>query len=212
MSVRALTWALDQKTGSPISKLVLLKLADAANDSDGQCWPSRATIAEECELSFESVKRHIKLLADQGLLEVYHRKLSSVHSSNLYRLPFKRGVGSDRPQGGVSQTPGVGSDRPPNHNKEPELNLSPIVPEQIYDLYPLKAAKPKAIAAIKKALAKYPAKLLLEKTREFAAARNGDLEFCPMPTTWFNQERFNDEPSTWVRQKPKQPKPYDPMI
>lgn len=32
----------------------------------------------------------------------------------------------------------------------------------------------------------------------FAAAREGEEKrFTPMSTTWFNQERFNDDPSTW---------------
>jgi hypothetical protein len=78
--------------------------------------------------------------------------------------------------------------------------------EEIYQAYPLKVGKPAALKAIQKALKKYPFETLLEKTKQFAAVRNGDLAFCPHPSTWFNQERFNDSPDTWKRSQgaPKQ--------
>lgn len=69
--------------------------------------------------------------------------------------------------------------------------------ESIYAAYPKKVGRPTAIKAIEKALSKFSAPILLEKTKSFAAARAGNLEFVPHPATWFNQERFNDDPSTW---------------
>ena len=71
--------------------------------------------------------------------------------------------------------------------------------EDIYRAYPLKVAKPAALRAITKAMEKIEPKTLLELTKAYAARRNGDLSFMPMPSTWFNQERFNDDPSTWER-------------
>jgi len=73
--------------------------------------------------------------------------------------------------------------------------------EQVYGLYPRKVARPKALAAIAKAVAKHGLELVLSATQEFARAwaREPDLTFCPHPATWFHQERFLDEPSTWVR-------------
>jgi hypothetical protein len=79
--------------------------------------------------------------------------------------------------------------------------------EEIYKLYPKKAAAPTALIAIRKSLRKYSSEILLEKTREFAALWAGatDLSFCPNPSTWFNQERFNDDPSTWNRPNREKP-------
>ena len=53
---------------------------------------------------------------------------------------------------------------------------------------------------------------LLSKTKAFATSRNGDVNFCPNPATWFNQERYNDDPETWkpksnVQAKPKEKAP-----
>jgi uncharacterized UPF0146 family protein len=70
--------------------------------------------------------------------------------------------------------------------------------ECIYSLYPLKVGKPAALRAIAKQLQKYPPAQILERTRMFSKLRNGNIKFVPHPATWFNQERFNDDPSTWM--------------
>jgi len=71
-------------------------------------------------------------------------------------------------------------------------------PLEIYRAFPMKVGKPDALRAIKRALLNVPFNTLLDKTKAFAAARNGDLNFCPNPATWFNQERYNDDPKTWI--------------
>lgn len=77
---------------------------------------------------------------------------------------------------------------------------------EIYQAYPLKKAKPAAIRAINRALKITPSHVLLERTKAYASTRNGDLAFVPNPATWFNEERFNDDPSTWTSHK-ESPKP-----
>jgi len=122
MSFRAVVWALDQTTGSPLSKLVLIKLADSAKDSDGRCFPSFKTIAKETEMSRESVKRHIRILEQKGLIKIQRKILNGANLSNDYWLPAEQWLGrvtetplgSERPQGRVTETPGVGSERAPN--------------------------------------------------------------------------------------------------
>jgi len=85
MSFKAMTWASSIKTGSPTKKLVLLLLADRANDS-GECWPSLQKIADDCELSKRSVQDNIKRLENAGLLEIVQRKSGDSQLSNIYRL------------------------------------------------------------------------------------------------------------------------------
>lgn len=90
-------------------------------------------------------------------------------------------------------------------NKRVLLELA----EPIYQAYPRKVGKPVALKAIVKAIQRESDQggepstdaisRLLEKTVAFAQCWNGDLEFCPHPATWFNQERYNDDPSTWRR-------------
>jgi len=78
--------------------------------------------------------------------------------------------------------------------------------EKIYGEYPLKVGKPHALRAISKALSKRPFEVLLARTKSFAATRHGDLNFCPNPATWFNEERYDDDPSTWLPKHDAKPK------
>lgn len=71
--------------------------------------------------------------------------------------------------------------------------------EEIYQLYPLKVGKPDAIKKIMGALKNHDSVSLREKTQAYAKAVSGTDTIIPNPATWFNQERFNDDPSTWVR-------------
>jgi len=56
--------------------------------------------------------------------------------------------------------------------------------------------------AIRRALAKHPFDFLLECTRRYAQTCNSPADFIPHPAKWFNQERFNDDPTTWQRTGP----------
>ncbi len=72
--------------------------------------------------------------------------------------------------------------------------------EEIYTAYPRKIAKPDAIKAIAKAIRKHTFEFVLKQTKAYAFARVGqDAEFTPHPATWFNGERYNDDPSTWSK-------------
>lgn len=71
--------------------------------------------------------------------------------------------------------------------------------EELYSLYPKKVGRGDAVKAIRKALAKVPFNVLREAVSAYAQARTGqDPQFTPHPATWFNQERWNDDRSTWT--------------
>ena len=72
MSGRVVGWAMEHTTGSPAAKLVLVKLADNANE-DGFCWPSVALIVRHTELAQSTVYKHLTDLEARGLLEVVPR-------------------------------------------------------------------------------------------------------------------------------------------
>lgn len=86
MSVKALTWAFAQKPTRPVDKLVLLAMADWANDA-GSCFPSRKLIADRALCSVDTVDRSIKRLTTAGLLSKAPRDSARGGlSSNEYRL------------------------------------------------------------------------------------------------------------------------------
>lgn len=85
MSMMLMVKAMQIKTGNPLRKLILLKLADNASDQ-GECWPSHQHIADLCEVSKSTVRKHIKELCESGLLKITHRDGPKGNSSNLYHL------------------------------------------------------------------------------------------------------------------------------
>ena len=115
MSMELMVKAMKTKVGNPLRKLVLVKLADNANDV-GECWPSYQHIADQCEIDRSTVRRHIKHLEEQRLLKIENRDGPKGNSSNLYLLTLG-GVGTNSTPVGPKST-GVGT--PPTPPVGPE--------------------------------------------------------------------------------------------
>ena len=69
MSFRAMKWARHQRF-QPTDKLVLLALADAADDR-GTCCSSIAMLAAQCAISPHTVRRVLHRFAGEGLAGHY---------------------------------------------------------------------------------------------------------------------------------------------
>lgn len=78
----------------------------------------------------------------------------------------------------------------------------------IYNAYPRRVAKTAALKAIGKAMMGWPHDMLLERTKAFKEATDkwpeGDRKFIPHPSTWFNNEGFDEDPKEWVRKSDEQ--------
>jgi biotin operon repressor len=101
------------KTGNSGRKLVLMMLADIADDN-GRCFPSYQHVADVCEMSRRSVMRYVNDLVDQGLLKIEQRRNGKLNQSNIYTLDLKVVTESHHPSDTQSlpsdtQSPG-GSD------------------------------------------------------------------------------------------------------
>ena len=105
MSMLLMVQAMKVKVGSAARKLVLLKLADNAND-EGLCWPSYENIAAHCEMDRRTVMRHIKTLSTDGFLSITHRKRedSKLNKSNVYQLTLAGGDKMTLPNKGKSSS------------------------------------------------------------------------------------------------------------
>ena len=90
MSMRLMVKAMNCEVGNPARKLVLLKLADNAND-DGICFPSYQYIADKCEMTRRSAISHIEYLIKMGLVSKKERKNKDGSISNLYFLHLEQG-------------------------------------------------------------------------------------------------------------------------
>lgn len=70
-------WAFQQSNLRSSVKFVLVALADRAND-EGECWPSRETIAQDTCLNPETVSKCTEELVALGLIEKHRRFASSI--------------------------------------------------------------------------------------------------------------------------------------
>lgn len=81
-----LSWGVCLPAGP---KVLLIAIADKANE-DGQCWPSRDTLARMTGLAPSTVSEHLKTLVDEKYVEQLRRR----HENALYTVNRNRLVES----------------------------------------------------------------------------------------------------------------------
>ena len=84
MSVHVSSWVWKYSKAESTQLLVLLALADQAND-DGECWPSVKTIAARCRLKGRAVQENIRLAEQSGELVIRYQE--GPHGTNIYQFP-----------------------------------------------------------------------------------------------------------------------------
>ncbi|HFI7320498.1 TPA: helix-turn-helix domain-containing protein [Escherichia coli] len=144
MSMRLMVEVFHTEVGNPMHKLVLLKLADNANDN-GECYPSYQHIAKQCEINKSTAMRAIESLCKKGLLLKQPRYLigGKEQTSNFYVivLPSLSGSSTKQPvvvaesnQGSGTKQPGVVAESNPNQSyitsKENIKDIPPCIPPE----------------------------------------------------------------------------------
>ncbi len=126
---------------APTTKLVLLCLADTAND-DGECWPSLQTIANKTGLTRRAVINHVNILCRAGFLtkKIRHKK-NGEQTSSLLKIVAMPTAGSEQDSLGVVNEVHGGSERgslgvvnevhPGSERRSPEPIKEPISLEPI---------------------------------------------------------------------------------
>lgn len=86
MSIQALNWALDQRVGSGVRKLILLLIANRADEAHS-CYPGTELLVWESELGASTIDNAIRDLVKMGLLRVLRRaKKRGGRRTNRYQL------------------------------------------------------------------------------------------------------------------------------
>ncbi len=195
MSLRALTWAWEQELTNPSEKLVLLAIADHAND-DGMCWPSMSHVAERCLLSTRQIQRITEHLVDYGLVSRERRKRPDgtlgtyTYTLNIHRTPMSGPTGHPRPV--VHRTPVSAQNR---HNRtviEPTHDHF----DQFWQLYPRKIAKQKCASWWQRNTDMVSPVILtgIQRWADYWQQSNTETRYIPHPYTWLTQERWYDDP------------------
>lgn len=154
-----------------------------------------ASIARMTRFPESTIKEALNTLSSTecGWLEI-------IGDEELEEIPQ---CGAGFPQDDAPKSHPTDEERNGTERKE-QNNMRAIderVAAEIYEAYPKKVGKPKAMVAIGKAVKAFGAEVVLKATKAYALARSTeDPQFTPLPATWFNQHRFNDDPMTWKGQ------------
>lgn len=87
MSVQVMGWVWANSAATGIDKLVLLAVADSANDDGGNAWPSIALLSRKAGVNERTVQRAIRRLVESGALRV--KANAGRHGVNVYRVVMK---------------------------------------------------------------------------------------------------------------------------
>ena len=206
-------WAMDIPA---TDKMVLLALADAAND-DGVTWiavqskrAGRLDLLQKCSLSERAIQGAIRRLCDAGHLSRDER----VGRGVIYRVTPAAGAPPQqmRPAADAG-TPAADAGKPfTNRNNPPEAKASsgsrarkprpePEGFAEFWSAYPVKKGRLKAVEAYRRAIGIVgghdpPGQLVAAVERAKASDAQWARGFVPHPTTWLNAGGWLDEPQT----------------
>jgi len=215
MSNAALNAVFDHSKTRPAARLVMLALADRADDH-GKAWPSIADIMRRTALSRSATHSAINEARKLGELEV--ALCAGPMLCNIYAITLStRSDSGPRPDSGPVQIlnapvqildktrsesgpkPSVTQKNPHSlerakRKKGPEASNDPDFAE-FWSAYPRKVAKPDALRAWKSTAADRPPlpELLAAIEKHKASRQWQDPEKIAYPATWLNKHRWADE-------------------
>jgi hypothetical protein len=126
MSIKVLShiWQTSQATGSKL--LVLLAMADFADDHGGNIYPSMQTLAAKARLSSDQTRRVVHELAAEGYIELVSMGgwRNGRNWANEYRILLDRP--DDLPEGGTCNLQGGSADARGGTSADASTVLAPV--------------------------------------------------------------------------------------
>lgn len=197
-------WRMDLAT---TDKMVLLALADAAND-DGVCWtavkartPGKLDLITKCSLSDRAIQGAIKRLCEAGLLGRIERPGKGVIYTVMPSNDPRRSCAPKelRPEGNDIDPRRSFGETVNNHQpisttrarKGPEKPTGDF--DDFWSRFPLKKSKLAAAKAYPKALRKLDHEALVRHLDHQICCGVWDGPYGPHAATWLNGERWNDD-------------------
>lgn len=200
-SARWLFAACKVRTGDPLSKLVLIALADRAND-EGRCWPSIETIADDCECGVTAVKKRLTKLTKLGLIERIPVVKDGMKRPNMYRITIDgRYTTIDGRDATIDGREAASRWSRGDHKTPIETPIGSYTRAEAFDVfweaYPRKTEKPRGEKAFHTHVKdEFTLNAILANIRARLAAGDWRLDrkkFIPHPATYLNNARWNDE-------------------
>jgi hypothetical protein len=205
MSIRLMSdvWRTELPT---VEKMVLLVIADHANDEGTQSYPSQATMAAKASISVRTVQRAVNNLVSEGYIRMFKHSGGSaecredrrphLYQINVAKLRGDTVTGRQSDANGATLTTSTGRhSRPMNHPIEPSLKPSHQIPfDDFWNAYPRKVGKQAAMKAFAKVIKNNEPEVIIEGAKRYAQDPNRVEAFTAHPTTWLNAGRWNDDP------------------
>lgn len=211
MSLKCQSWVYEHSEATGNDRLVLLAIADEADDDGTNAYPGIDRIAHKARVNKRTTMRCIERLEEAGELLVERPDVRGRGRYNTYvvlmgrngdtlspisEVPEKARNGDRKARKGAQ--PYLIGDRPIDPlTQDPEVkDSSSDVPfETFWKFYPRKTDKGGARKAWAKATKKATIGTVTAGVQRFAADPNlPEPQFIPHPTTWLNGERWNDGP------------------
>ena len=207
MSVQAMTWAWAVECPNGTAKLVLLCLANYA-DEHGSCFPGQKKIAEQCGVCLRTVKDALARLEQAGLLSREHRqRADGTRTSDRYYLELSKVQDLHKgAEAKVQDLSNQGAESAPQYKpnglsepvREPSETRARGIRTTAFDewwiSYPHKVGKAAAKKAFRQAVALASIDELRIGVQRYIDTKPPDRPWCN-PATWLNQERWKDEPA-----------------
>jgi len=206
MSIRLMSEVWQTKLPT-IEKMVLLIIADHANDEGTEAWPSQATMAKKASLSIRTIQRAVNSLVKTKFLFVEKHGGGSANCRDD-RRPHRYTINLKTLRGdqattrilrgdadnldGATFTPDTGRlSRPKNLPLEPPLE-TPF--DLFWEVYPIKVGKQAALKAWNKAVSSgIDPKVLISGANQYALDPNRHPSYTAHASTWLNAGRWADE-------------------
>lgn len=229
MSIKIMNEVIEAAPVEQGALLVLIMLADSADERSRECWPSVSNIAKRSRLSERQVQYCLKDLADRGMIEIVPNAGRS--GTNLYRVTqpatwggaITAGVKPIAPGGVQSTSPGGVKPIAPEPSLEPSIEPSTCERGQLtllsedptpakvdrfdefWSVYPRKTAKEAARKAWPRVSRKADPDKIIAAARRYAEKRAGEDErYTAHPATWLNAGSYDDADLQPVRAAPVQ--------
>lgn len=211
---------------TPNAKITYAVLQRYAN-SEGICFPSRATLANRIGVSVRAIDRALGELQDINAVRVQRRKSpEGGWTSSLYHVRTNNVGAADMPLDDLGVVPLVSlpSDADDTRgsaendtltraiiNQSQEPYNSPSVSDEtgfdeFWATYPRRVGKGQARKMWKQAIKKTDAATIIQGAQRYAEIRSGEeAKYTAYPASWLNGERWTDEPDPTF-EKPGQAK------
>lgn len=205
MSIRVMSWVLDESTATGNDRLVLIAIADEADDDGRNAFPSMDRIARRARINRHTAMRAIKRLEDLGELEVTRPETTGRGHHNTYRIltgkgsevaPFQEGRGTARKsaEGRAQERPNPQTPRPTDPTaRDGALPLGASFEDwwSTYPKCPHKGAKDAARTEWQKHARDVEAVMAgLARWITYWAARD-EPEYICAASKWLKEERWN---------------------